>query len=176
MDRAIKVSDKMIRKGCSPYVVNYNILIYGYCKDKRIDKAMRLIKLELLHEMQGCGKHPNVQTYAILLDGLCKNLHFPKAMALFQEDKKLDLNIVIYNILIDNTCHVRKLTTAREFFNSLPIKGFQADVWTYTIMIKGLSKDGLLNEVRELFEKMEENGSSPMRHHGQCNAISPNDG
>jgi pentatricopeptide repeat protein len=28
-------------------------------------------------------------------------------------------------------------------------------------MIKGLYKDGLLNEVRKLFEKMEENGCSP---------------
>jgi pentatricopeptide repeat protein len=71
------------------------------------------------------------------------------------EDKKLDLNIMIYNILIDGMCHVGKLTTATELFNSLPTKGFQVDVWTYTIMIKGLCKERLLNEARELFEKME---------------------
>ena len=90
--------------------------------------------------MQGCDKHHNLQTYAILLDGLGKNLQLPKAIALFQviEDKKLDLNIMIYNILIDDTWYVGKLTTVRELFNSLPTKGFQVDVWTYTIMIKGL--------------------------------------
>jgi pentatricopeptide repeat protein len=61
---------------------------------------------------------------------MCKNLHFPKAMVLFQamEDQKLDLNIVIYNILIDGTCHVVKLITASELFNSLLSKGFQDDV------------------------------------------------
>jgi pentatricopeptide repeat protein len=40
------------------------------------------------------------------------------------EDKKLDLNIMIYNILIDGMCHVGKLTTATKLFNSLPTKGF----------------------------------------------------
>jgi pentatricopeptide repeat protein len=32
MNEAIKVFDKIIRKGCSPSVVSYNILIHGYCK------------------------------------------------------------------------------------------------------------------------------------------------
>jgi pentatricopeptide repeat protein len=60
-------------------------------------------------------------------------------MTLFHEmeDKKLDLNIVIYNILIDDMCNAGKLTTAREFFNTLPTKGLQT---TYNIMIKGLYK------------------------------------
>jgi len=63
-----------------------------------------------------CGQHPNLQTYAILLYDLCKNLHFLEAMALFHEmeDKKLDLKIVIYNILIDGMCNAGKITTARE--------------------------------------------------------------
>jgi pentatricopeptide repeat protein len=77
------------------------------------------------------------------------------------EDKKLDLNIVIYNILIDGMCNARKITTARELFNTLPTKGLQANVWTYNIMIKGLCKEGLLIETRKLFEKIEENSCSP---------------
>ena len=53
--------------------------------------------------MQACGQLPNPQTYVILLDGLCKNKKIGDAMALFQEmeDKKLDHDIVFYNILID---------------------------------------------------------------------------
>jgi pentatricopeptide repeat protein len=112
--------------------------------------------------MQGCGQHPDCQTYAILLDGLRKNLHFQKATVLFHEmeDKKLDLHIVSYSILIDGMCNAGKLT-ARELFNTLPTKGLQPNVRTYTIMIKGFCKEGLLNEARELFEKMEENDCSP---------------
>ena len=81
--------------------------------------------LDLFHKMQACGQLPDPQTYAILLDGLCKNKKIGEALALFQEmeDKKLDHNIVFYNILIDNMCNARELTTAREIFNGLLAKG-----------------------------------------------------
>jgi hypothetical protein len=47
-------------------------------------------------------------------------------------------------------CNVGKITVAREFFNTLPTKGLQPSVRTYNIMIKGLYKEGLLNEARKL--------------------------
>jgi pentatricopeptide repeat protein len=79
-------------------------------------------------------------------------------MAFFQEmeDKNLDLNIVIFSVLIDGMCNARKLITSREMFSSLPTRGLQWNVPTHNIMIKELCKKGLLNEERELFEKIEE--------------------
>ena len=73
------------------------------------------------------------------------------------EDKKLDHNIVIYNILIDGLCNAGKLIAARELFYSLPTKGLKPHVWTYNIMIKGFCKEGLIDEVSELLEKMDGN-------------------
>ena len=64
-------------------------------------------------------------------------------------DKKLFINIVIYDILID----FGKLTMARELFCSLLMKGMQPNVQTYTIMIKGC-QEGLIDEARELLEGM----------------------
>ena len=66
------------------------------------------------------------------------------------EDKKLDHNIVIYNILIDGLCNAGKLIAARELFYSLPAKGLQPNVRTYNIMLKGLCKEGLLEEASEM--------------------------
>ena len=82
-------------------------------------------------------------------------------MALFQgmEDKRLDCDIVIDNILIDGFCNVGELTTAREIFSSLFAKGLQPNVQTYNIMIKGFCKNGLVDEANELLEKMDSNGS-----------------
>ena len=82
-------------------------------------------------------------------------------MALFQgmEDKRLNCDIVIYNILIDGFCNVGELTTAREIFSSLFAKGLQPNVQTYNIMIKGFCKNGLVDEANELLEKMDSNGS-----------------
>ena len=98
-----------------------------------------------------------------MLDGLFKNKYFVETIALFKEmeEKNMDCNIMIYNILIDCMCNVGEVMIAREFFYSLATKGLQPDVWTYSIMIKELCKEGLIDEASELLEKMERNGCSP---------------
>ena len=55
------------------------------------------------------------------------------------------------------------LSTARELFDCLPTKGLQPNVSTYNVMIKGLCREGLINEASELFEKMDENNCSPLQ-------------
>jgi pentatricopeptide repeat protein len=44
------------------------------------------------------------------------------------EDRKLELNIIVYNFLIDGMCNVGKITAAGELFNTLPTKGLQPSV------------------------------------------------
>jgi len=85
--------------------------------------------------MRASGQHTNAQTYHVLLDCLFKNKHFAETMTLFKEmeDKKLNHNIMVYNILIDGLCYVGKL--ARKFFYSIATKGLQHNVWTYNIII-----------------------------------------
>ena len=74
--------------------------------------------LELFHKMQACGQDPDPQTYAILLDGLCKNKQIDEAMAVFQEmeSKRMDHNIVIYNILIDGFLMLGNLRMQEKYF------------------------------------------------------------
>ena len=43
-------------------------------------------------------------------------------------------------------------------FIVLPVKGLQPNVPTYNIVIKGLCKEGLIDEVGGLLEKMDGNG------------------
>ncbi|KAL4602077.1 hypothetical protein ACB092_10G026300 [Castanea dentata] len=160
MDDAIKAFNTMVERGCSPNEFSYNILINGYCKSGFCRVERPQAALELFHNMQAFGQHPDSQTYAILLDGLLKNKQISKAMALFQ-DKRLKHNTLIYyNILINGFCNLKKLTTARELFYSLPTKGLQPDVPTFNIMIKGLCQEGLIDKACELLEKMG-NGCSP---------------
>ena len=49
---------------CSKF---YSSLIDGYCKNQRMDEAIKIFK-----QMQGGGVKPNIFTYNTLLDGLCK--------------------------------------------------------------------------------------------------------
>ena len=50
MHEAIKAFNMMAKRGCSPDVVSYNILMNRYCKNKRIDDAM-----SLFHKMSNKG-------------------------------------------------------------------------------------------------------------------------
>ena len=68
---------------------------------------------------------------------------------------------MIYYILIEDLCNFGKLTTAREVFYSLPTNVLQLDVPTYSIMIKGLCQEELIDEACELLEKWDGNGGSP---------------
>ena len=62
--------------------------------------------------------------------------------------------------MIEDLCNFGKLTTAREVFYSLPTKVLQLDVPTYSIMIKGLCQEELIDEACELLEKWDGNGGS----------------
>jgi pentatricopeptide repeat protein len=49
------------------------------------------------------GLLPDLTTYSILLDGFCKHGHLDEALKLLKamQEKKLEPNIVLYNILIE---------------------------------------------------------------------------
>ncbi|XP_016646840.1 PREDICTED: putative pentatricopeptide repeat-containing protein At1g12700, mitochondrial [Prunus mume] len=82
-----------------------------FCKVGGIQDAQRLF-----FEMQDCGQLPNFQTYVVLLDGLFKNRQLSRAMQLFREieAKKLDVNIVVYTVLIEDLFIAGKIESARD--------------------------------------------------------------
>ena len=53
------------------------------------------------------------------------------------------------------------MNDAWEIFQYLLGKGYQLNLHTYTAMIHGFCKEGLLDEAISLLEKMEENGCAP---------------
>lgn len=57
------------------------------------------------------GAHPDIMTYDILLDGLCDNGELEKALELLDQMHKseMDLDIIIYNIIIHEICNASKV-------------------------------------------------------------------
>ncbi|CAH1412559.1 unnamed protein product [Lactuca virosa] len=77
----------------------------------------------------------------------------------------LNLDIVVYNILIDGASKNGKFDIARKLFNELRVRGLQPNVWTYNVMISGFCEEGLVTEAKEFFlrwkrEEMEGRGFS----------------
>ncbi|KAL6200511.1 hypothetical protein ACLB2K_030292 [Fragaria x ananassa] len=77
------------------------------------------------------------------------------------EANKVELNIVVYNVVIEGLCKAGNIVYARDLFSHLSSKGVQPDVITYNIMIHGLCYHGLIIEAEKLLREMREKGCPP---------------
>ncbi|PNX86180.1 pentatricopeptide repeat-containing protein, partial [Trifolium pratense] len=137
----------MHRSKIIPDVVTYSSLIDGLCKSGRIEYA-----LELVDEMRCREVIPNVVTYNSLINCLCKSGRIKYALELVDEMRcrKIIPDVVTYNSLIDGG----RMEDARKVFEDLLVKGYDLNVYTYTVMIKGFCNDGLFDEALTMNDKL----------------------
>ncbi|XP_050207672.1 pentatricopeptide repeat-containing protein At3g22470, mitochondrial-like [Mercurialis annua] len=133
-------------------VVTYTIMINVYCKNKRIDDAKQLVQemhhkgrlvdgQELFKNIRRAGPSSDIVTYASMTHGFCKHGYYDAALALFMKLRGLG-----------------GLKYAKDLFFRLSIQRLQPDAYTYTSLLGGICREGLLNEAHQVFRKMEEDG------------------
>ncbi|KAB1223322.1 hypothetical protein CJ030_MR2G001434 [Morella rubra] len=158
LTKAKEAFDVMIQSGIDPNVIIYISIIDDYCLQNKME-ALKVLNLMLA---RGCS--PSAFTYNILIHGYCKSKQIDEATCLYQEMSKngIILDVVAHTAFIGGLCRVGRSQAAVEnsFIVFLP-KGFQPAVRTYTIIIKGYCKEGLLNEACALLKQMDWNGCSP---------------
>uniref|UniRef100_A0A2P2P6Y2 Pentatricopeptide repeat-containing protein n=1 Tax=Rhizophora mucronata TaxID=61149 RepID=A0A2P2P6Y2_RHIMU len=97
-------------------------------------------------------------TFSTLMDGFGRHGHLDEAMRLFKvmQEIGVDPNVVVYNCLLNVMCYVDVLKMSRGLFCKLFSTQFLPNVRTCNIMMKGHCKEGLSNQVHDLFGKMED--------------------
>ncbi|KAK6135969.1 hypothetical protein DH2020_030307 [Rehmannia glutinosa] len=173
MTKARNVFDSMASKNIAPNIRSFNILINGYCKKMKIDDAVHLFRemrfkrlmpdivtyntllhglfrvgrcssaLKLFDELQSVGLKPDFHTYCNLLNGLCKNGNAEQALLLLDEleHKGEHLHIAYYSIVMDGFCKTENFHKAQAIFRCY--------------------QNGLLEEAKDLFLRMEQASLSP---------------
>uniref|UniRef100_A0A7N2L574 Pentatricopeptide repeat-containing protein n=1 Tax=Quercus lobata TaxID=97700 RepID=A0A7N2L574_QUELO len=168
VDFGFSVLATILKLGYQPTQPTLNTLLKGLCLQGNISGAVSLVE-----EMENKGYQPDAITCGTIVNGLCKIGQTGLAIRLLRtlENRNFEQDVVLYSTVIDTLFkdklsmrNAGEFTTAREIFSSLLAKGLQLDVWTYTIMVKGFCKEGLIDEVIELLEKMEGSGYSPNEH------------
>ncbi|OAY85312.1 Pentatricopeptide repeat-containing protein [Ananas comosus] len=104
----------------APDPLTYNVLIDGFCRQGRLDKASAVLSF-----MRNNNCEPNVFNYSTLMNGYCK-----------EGSSGLAPDAVSYTTLIG--C----IELAREMRE----KGCKADVVAYNVVIEGLTKGGRVGE------------------------------
>ncbi|RYR26549.1 hypothetical protein Ahy_B02g060797 [Arachis hypogaea] len=118
----------MIKRGLSPNVTSYNIMINRYCKNK-VDEAITLF--------EGMRKKylvPDIVSYGTLIDGfigLCKLGRTSKVQNLLADMHYSGHipNSITYNALLDSLCKAQYLTRQLHYFKNLWTKDQSRSVY-----------------------------------------------
>ncbi|KAI5021056.1 hypothetical protein ZWY2020_054466 [Hordeum vulgare] len=152
MDKAEYFLRQMVDNGVVPNNVTYNSLVHGYSSSGHQKEAVRVLK-----EMTSQGIIPDVVTCNTLMASLCKNRRSKEAAEIidYMVVKGLKPDIVSYSILLHG---VQRNQEAKDLFAAVSANGLVADVFTYTIMMSNLIKEGSVEEADNLFSSMEKSG------------------
>ncbi|KAL4432035.1 hypothetical protein ABPG74_017771 [Tetrahymena malaccensis] len=103
---------------------------------------------------------PNTIIYTTLLKGYTKQENMKKALEIFEimkKDKDLEPNIVSYNSLMECAVQCKDKEQMKKIFNEImeqKEENKRADLITYSTYIKGLFKQGDIEEALEIFEDL----------------------
>ncbi|KAK4842832.1 hypothetical protein QYF36_000625 [Acer negundo] len=150
--------EKMKANGVVPSSFTYSILIDGYCKSNRVEKA-----LLLLEEMDEKGFPPCPSAYCSLINSLGKAKRYEAANELFQELKENcgRSSARVYAVMIKHFGKCGRLSEAVDLFNEMKKLGCTPDVYTFNALMSGMVRVGMIDEAYSLLRTMEESGCIP---------------
>ncbi|PPR88694.1 hypothetical protein GOBAR_AA31988 [Gossypium barbadense] len=143
--------------GVTPDVYTFNILIKGFCMNSMVDEGFRFFK-----EMERFKCDPDVVTYNIIVDGLCRvgKVGIAHNVVKGMSKKSLDLNpnVVTYTTLVRGYCMKQDIDEALAVFQEMICRGLKPNKITYNTLIKGLSEVHKYDKIKEILERMGEDG------------------
>merc|ERR1740117_2479372 len=149
LDRSLELVKEMCASGkFVPDEVMYNSLLDGCAREQRPDDA-----LKLFDEMKKSGVPPSNYTLSMLvkLMGRCRRLN--QAFSLIEEitsEYNLKVNIQVYTCLITACFNNRQAFKAIALHEQIIKEGLQPDQMTYSVLVQGCLKAGLVDKAVQL--------------------------
>ncbi|XP_015888136.2 pentatricopeptide repeat-containing protein At3g22670, mitochondrial [Ziziphus jujuba] len=147
------VSD--IQKSIPLNAHTYNILIYGWCKARKLDNAKKTME-----EMERNGFCPDVVSYTCLIKSYCGDKDFRKVDKILDEmqEKGCKPNIITYTVIMHALGKAKEITAALGVYERMKKDGCVPDAPFYSSLIYTLSTAGRLKDARDVFEDMPNQG------------------
>ncbi|KAK9085926.1 hypothetical protein Sjap_026337 [Stephania japonica] len=154
----LRLLDKMIEHDCPPTMNTFDVLIAGFCKERRLEEVQNLFLY-----MNERGLVPNEKIYTSLVNCLCKLEMYKEA--LIKVDMMADCGyqpcLESYKLLVCGFYDKGKSEEAKKVFCSLLGCEFNHDEIAWKILIDGLLKKGFVDRCTELLDFMEEKNCPP---------------
>ncbi|KAK1289208.1 Pentatricopeptide repeat-containing protein [Acorus calamus] len=154
IEPAIRILDRMRRRGCAPDVVTYNMLIGSLCSRGELDLAMKVLDMLL-----GDDCAPSVITYTVLIEATIVKFGADEAMRLLDEMrvKGLKPDNYTYNMVLRGMCKEGLVDRAHEFVNCLD----SPDAISYNTLLRGYLSRKRWGDGERLLEEMVSRGIEP---------------
>ncbi|KAH0992633.1 hypothetical protein GBA52_004116 [Prunus armeniaca] len=180
---AYKLLKKMVKCGCHPGYVVYNILIGGICGNEELPSSDMLDLAEKAYgEMLDAGVVLNKVNVSNFARCLCGARKYEKAFNVIREMMSKGFlpdtstlcswfnemvgngcapNVVTYTALIHAYLKAKKVSDANKLFEMMLTEGCIPNVVTYTALIDGHCKAGRIEKACLIYERMRGNVEIP---------------
>ncbi|KAI3957776.1 hypothetical protein MKX01_007607 [Papaver californicum] len=142
------------------------MLIKGWCVDRKLDQAKRLAG-----EIHRGGIQFGTSAYNSILDCVCKLYRKKDNFRLQSEAEKILMdfagvprNVETFNILINNFCKIRRTKEFVKLFERMGEWGCSPNAETYLLLLKILYQEARIGEGDEMIDKMKSAGFLEIDH------------
>ncbi|KAL2608668.1 hypothetical protein R1flu_027241 [Riccia fluitans] len=159
MDEANSILLEMAEQKVPANLVTYNILLKGYCSCGRLSKAYELVK-----KMKEVGIQPDVVSYNTMIHGCIQRDDNVVALELFKEMRGAGIapSEVSYTTLMNAFARNGQPKLVAEVFEEMKQDPWmRVDVIAWNVLIDGYCRAAKMNEAKESFMKMKEEGFHP---------------
>lgn len=146
------------RNQITPNLLTYNILLRGWCRAGKIDKAR-----QIMEEMQKSGICPDVVSYTSFVDAYCHEKNFRKVNEILEEmqENNCPPNVVTYTIIMHARGKAKEIDEALAISETMKKNGCAPDVAFCSSLIFILGKAGRLKDAQDVFQDMPNQGLIP---------------
>lgn len=168
------VKDGMVEKACSFFramrgrygadVISFNIIAEGWCRRKKVGKAVEVMK-----EVVEMGMELSISSYNILLKGYFRAEMVRHGLDFFKEMKRRGRNgdavcrpdVVSYTTVVHGLGIDGQVEKAMKMFDGMIRDGVVPSVASYNALIQVICKDGNIENAVLLFDEMLRKGYTP---------------
>ncbi|KAK9690381.1 hypothetical protein RND81_09G123600 [Saponaria officinalis] len=160
-DRARKVFDEMLERGCAVDVPAYNGLLEALCNGGELDDAYAMFR-----DMASRGLTPDAFTYSIFIRSYCKRDNVHSVFRVLDRMKRYNLvpNVYTYNCIIKALCANEKVEEAYHLLDEMIEAEVIPDMWSYNSIMAFHCDHTEVNRAMKLFSMMGKANCNPDRH------------
>lgn len=136
----------------------FNILIHGWCKARKYDKAR-----EVMEQMDKHGCQPNIVSYTSFVEYYCREKDFRKVDGILDEmlQKGCPPNVVTYTIIMLAYGKAKEINASLEIWEKMKRSGCVPDANFYSALIFVMNKSGRFEDACNLFKDMSKQNIVP---------------